>query len=335
MRKKFVLIVLFFSSHLLFAQIKAGEITFTHVSGNTYQITTAIYIKTSGPPIDSACVYFGDSSLTGMAPLVSSNALGNDVTKNVYVVQHTYPGASVNTYLITAECSFRVAGINNIPSSASTVFYIKSELYINPFLGVNNSPVFLNPSVDSTCVNNLYSYNPGTNDVDGDSLYYTLQQCLKEVGQPIPGYVFPQASNSFVINNFTGDVTWDTPLLVGLYNFDVLVEEYRNGFKIGSVLREMQIDVKPTCVVGINKTIEEKLNLQVYPNPFNNEFTINYKLKNSSATLSVYNLMGAKIISQIITNNISYINLSNLVGGIYFLKVIDGNSIITKKVIKQ
>lgn len=73
----------------------------------------------------------------------------------------------------------------------------------------------------------------------------------------------------------------------------------------------------------------------VAPNPFNDQLTIYYQLKNNEASLEVYNLIGEQISSQLITENISNLNLSTLVGGIYFIKIIDGNTYITRKIIKQ
>jgi len=338
MLKKFVFIVLVLVSTQTFAtHIRAGEITYTHITGTTYEITLTIFTKTSSPNPSSTlfCISYGDTSLVDTISLTNSIVLGNDITKNSYVQQHTFPGSIPNPYIIIAECFSRTADIVNISNSINTIFYIETELYINPFQGINNSPIFLNPPIDSACVNNLYSYYSGANDVDGDSLYYSLQQSLKEGGVFIPGYQFPPASNFITIDNYTGIITWDTPILSGLYNFDVLVEEYRNGFKIGSVLREMQVDVKPTCVVGVNEPSNNNLTLTVYPNPFNNELTVNYEPKNNTAKLEVYNLIGEKIKSQNITENISFIDLSRQSNGIYFIVIIDGENRISRKVIKQ
>ena len=55
--------------------------------------------------------------------------------------------------------------------------------------------------------------------------------------------------------------------------------------------------------------------LIVYPNPFNNELTINYKLQNKNAILEIYNLVGKKILTQKMTRNTTKINLNNLVAG--------------------
>jgi len=46
----------------------------------------------------------------------------------------------------------------------------------------------------------------------------------------------------------TGDFFWDSPPQQGEYNIAILVEEWRNGVKIGSVLRDMQIIITPATI---------------------------------------------------------------------------------------
>ena len=57
----------------------------------------------------------------------------------------------------------------------------------------------------------------------------------------IPGYSYPQASQSFDIDPVTGELHWENPILQGEYNVAFIVEEWRHGVKIGSVIRDMQI----------------------------------------------------------------------------------------------
>ncbi len=261
MLKKLTYILLFLVSANTFAtHNRAGEITFTHISGLTYGITVTTYTKDSSPADRPKLeIRWGDSSPLDSIPRVFDLLLGNDIKKNVYYEEHTYPGPSPAPYIISVEDPNRNAGILNIPNSVNVVFYLQTELYINPFMGINNSPVLLNPPIDNACVGSIYVHNPGAVDSDGDSLYYTIQQSLKEGGQFIPSYQFPQASNFLTIDNFTGDLIWDSPMIAGEYNVAILIEEFRNGFKIGSILRDMQITVVPNCdpppnITGVTDT---------------------------------------------------------------------------------
>lgn len=260
MKKNLHILLILFSLQAYATHNRAGEITFTHVAGLTYEITVTTYTYTQSPADRPKLeIKWGDNSPLDSIDRTSNVNLGNDITKNVYIAQHTYPGPSPTPYIISVEDPNRNADIENIPNSVNVVFYIQTELYINPFVGVNNSPQLLNPPIDYACVGSIYVHNPGAVDTDGDSLYYTLSQSLKEGGQLIPNYQFPAASNFITIDNFTGDLVWDSPIAAGEYNVAILIEEYRNGYKIGSILRDMQIKVIAACdpppnIVGLSDT---------------------------------------------------------------------------------
>ncbi len=256
MLKKLVYILLFLISIKGYAtHNRAGEITYIHVSGLTYKITVTTYTKDSSPADrPSLGISWGDSTPLDSIPRTSKIYLGNDVNQNIYEGTHTYPGPNVAPYIISVEDPNRNANIINIPNSVNIPFYIETELFINPFAGVNNSPVLLNPPIDNACVGFPYIYNPGAVDADGDSLYYSLKKSRGQSGQIIPAYQFPTASISLSINSFTGDLIWDSPMLIGEYNVAILIEEFRNGYKIGSVLRDMQITVVPNCTPPPNIT---------------------------------------------------------------------------------
>ncbi len=131
----------------------------------------------------------------------------------------------------------------NIPNSVNVPLFIETVLTINPLMGMNNSPILLNPPIDNGCVNQIYIHNPGAYDVDGDSLSYSLITCRGAEGLNIPGYTLPLASDSIGIHPVTGDLLWVKPPIQGEFNIAILIEEYRNGVIIGSVTRDMQITI--------------------------------------------------------------------------------------------
>lgn len=249
MLKKFIHILFLLLSVSTFAtHNRAGEITFTHVSGLTYEITITTYTKDSSPADrPSLGIFWGDNTPLDSIFRTSKILLGNDINQNIYIGQHTYPGANPSPYLISVEDPNRNEGSMNIPNSINIPFYLETELLINPFLGINNSPVLLNPPIDNACVGIPFIHNPGAVDSDGDSLSYSLQQSLGQGGLSIPNYQFPTASNSLTVNSVSGDLIWNSPLQVGEYNVAILIEEFRNGQKIGSVLRDIQITVAAGC----------------------------------------------------------------------------------------
>ncbi|MCK9219069.1 MAG: gliding motility-associated C-terminal domain-containing protein [Bacteroidales bacterium] len=239
------LIILFtflFSPSLFATHQRAAEIVYKHISGLTYEITLISYTFTPSPANayrDYLPIIWGDGTASDIPRTVITD-LPNDITYNKYVGQHTFPGPA--TYTISCEDPNRNGGILNIPNSINTPLFIYSELTISPFIGgYNNSPVLLLPPIDNGCVNQPFYHNPGAYDVDGDSLSYKLVPCRGAQGLIIPGYFSPPASKSLTLNPITGDLYWDSPEQQGEYNIAILIEEWRNGVKIGSVLRDMQI----------------------------------------------------------------------------------------------
>ena len=243
-RKAFIiLMLLFYSLGLMATHQRAGEITYRHISGLTYEFTVTTYTYTPSladrPDIE---VHWGDGSFSTIYRN-DKTALENNITLNTYIAQHTFPTSG--NYSITFEDPNRNAGVVNIPNSVNIPFFLETILVINPFLGSNSSPVLLNPPIDNGCYQVPYYHNPGAYDADGDSLSYHLITCRGFGGENIPGYILPRASNSISIDSVTGELTWDSPTLVGEYNIAILIKEWRHGMLIGSIVRDMQISIAP------------------------------------------------------------------------------------------
>lgn len=244
MKRKLLLVIGFLFCFAFTAKAthqRAAEITYTWLGGNTYEFTLTCYTYTPSPAglqRDSLPISWGDG-MGEYIPRVVLQNLGDNYTLNVYKAVHNY--SSAGTYSVSMEDPNRNYGVVNVPNSVSVPMYIETELVINPFLGFNNSVQLLNAPVDKGCVGKLYLHNPSAYDPDGDSLSYKLVVCKGTGGMDIPGYSYPQASHSFDIDPVTGDLRWDSPLLQGEYNVAFMVEEWRYGVKIGSVIRDMQI----------------------------------------------------------------------------------------------
>ena len=242
MRKFLLFFGLFLLSHAGFAtHQRAGEITYRHIVNLTYEFTIITYTYTPSqadrPEIE---VFWGDNSSSTILRQ-SKTSVGTDISKNIYVAQHTF--SSNGTYSITFEDPNRNAGIINIPGSVNIPFFMETILVINPFYGDNNSVQLLNPPLDNGCVNVTYYHNVGAYDPDGDSLSYKLVDCRGLDGLPIPGYKLPQSSQYITIDEVTGDLIWETPIIQGEYNIAILISEYRKGKFIGSIVRDMQISI--------------------------------------------------------------------------------------------
>ena len=219
---------------------RAAEITYIWLGGNAYEFTLTTYNvpNAAWDQRDSLYVKWGDGAEENI-PRINWQNLGDDCVVNHYKSIHNY--ATSGTYTISMEDANRNYGVVNVPNSVMVPMHIETELVINPFLGYNNSVQLLNAPVDKGCVGKLYLHNPSAYDPDGDSLSYRLVTCKGQDGMEIGGYTFPQASQSFEIDPVTGELRWENPVLQGEYNVAIMVEEWRHGVKIGSVVRDMQI----------------------------------------------------------------------------------------------
>ena len=244
MQRKLLLVIGLFFCFAFYAKAthqRAAEITYTWLGGNAYEFTLTCYTYSPSPAglqRDSLLVQWGDGTEEYIPRVVLQN-LGDDYTLNVYKQIHNF--ASSGTFTISMEDANRNYGVVNVPNSVMVPMHIETELVINPFLGYNNSVQLLNAPVDKGCVGKLYLHNPSAYDPDGDSLSYRLVTCKGQDGMEIAGYSLPQASQSFDIDPVSGELRWDAPVLQGEYNVAIMVEEWRHGIKIGSVVRDMQI----------------------------------------------------------------------------------------------
>ncbi|MCD4695396.1 MAG: gliding motility-associated C-terminal domain-containing protein [Bacteroidales bacterium] len=239
----YIFILNIFIASIAFAtHERAGEIMFTHINGRTYQVRVITYTYAPSPADRPELeIKWGDGTASILPRTVPYIDLTPEIRRNEYLGTHTYAGNG--SFKISLEDPNRNYGIVNIPNSVNIPFYIETLLVINPFLGANSSPVLLNPPLDYGCVDRLYIHNPAAYDPDGDSLSYRLTVCRGANGLPIPGYTFPYASSSFSIDELSGDLIWDEPIIQGEYNVAFIIEEWRNGQRVGYVTRDLQIKI--------------------------------------------------------------------------------------------
>jgi len=236
------LALLYFTLNLSATHNRAGEITYEQLSDLTYRFTITTFTYTLSfadrPQLE---VSWGDNSTSIADRQVPVTKLPNFYQKNVYIINHTFPGPGV--YKIVVQDPNRNYGVRNIPNSVNVVFSITTTLIVNPSMGLNNTPILLNPPYDKAALGYVFIHNPAAYDPDGDSLSYKLTTCTKEDGKPIENYVLPPATEYIRIDSITGDLIWNTPADTGIYNVAIEIQEWRAGKKIGVVVRDMQIEV--------------------------------------------------------------------------------------------
>ncbi len=265
----FFLLISFFSILKVEAtHIRAGEIIATRLPGPTltYRITVIAYRDTGSPvPFGAGNLNFGDGRVVNLtqASQIAGNSfvrtdIGNAVESNIVTIIHTFQGAGF--YTISYGEDFRNDFVLNMIESVATPFYVETQLLVDPFLTVTNTPELLIPPVDRGCTTVRFIHNPGAFDIDGDSLAYRLVVPKQTRAREVNGYRPPNdpifrgrtqdgtGPATFSLNSITGDLIWDSPGTTGEYNVAFIVEEWRkiNGefVRIGYVTRDLQIIIE-------------------------------------------------------------------------------------------
>lgn len=256
-----------FSTH-----IRAGEIRAERVGANslTFNFVLTVYTDATSSVEDrTARLFFGDGNSQESSRVEPRTFIPSaDTWINEYRFSHTYQG--IGTYTIYYVGINRNVGVLNMANSENTNFYVETRLTIDAFLGVNSSPVLMNPPVDQGAIRSIYRHNPAAFDPDGDSLSYELlpsRQFITGRGAvPVDAWQFPDIASGgqdsalagparLTIDPVRGDLVWDVPNAggrtggIGEYNVAILIVEWRrNRFgemrPIGYVVRDMQIIIR-------------------------------------------------------------------------------------------
>ena len=242
-----------FATHLM-----GGQIVATNLGGYDYEIKLTAYRDTIGIPMATAAmfeismdsagvnlpIYFltipADSMSGGLVMGVSA-AYGVEVY--TYTDTITLPGDGY--YTISWQDCCRNVAIINMANSAAENFALSTSFTVDS-LNLNSSPSYLSLPVAYLPSDTLWQYNPLPFDPDGDSLTWSLTTPLGSSGMPVLGYQFlddttlySNSSNPFSLDSITGELSWNAKMQ-GNFVAAFLIEEYRNGVKIGEMRRDMQ-----------------------------------------------------------------------------------------------
>lgn len=191
-------------------------------------------------------------------------------------------------YYVVWERCCRTDGVDNLQNRGQNVGMVFTfefpPLSVNGQFFRNSSPDFGTPNGDYICINKPFNMSMKATDADGDELRYSLVIPLQghttninTGGSPATSRApFPEVTwaagyglNNIIPGNPALSIDPRTGMLtvtanqLGRYAFAVLVEEYRNGIKIGLVRRDFQLKVidcgntpppAPTVFAGTNTT---------------------------------------------------------------------------------
>lgn len=132
------------------------------------------------------------------------------------------------------------------------------ETTFNPAISwENSSPYYSVKPVPYVCINTPYTYNNGALDADGDSLWSQMVNPLvstncnvtpapAQLQTPTPPINFNtnpfQTNNTFNLFGNNGQMSF-TPAIQGKGALSIKTREFRNGAEIGSIMRDVQVQV--------------------------------------------------------------------------------------------
>lgn len=260
---------LFLAREAMATHIRAGEIIARRLSNSslTYEFTIIGYTDTgSSVTFGGGEVNFGDGTVISILEedvfFQETVDIGDDIAVNTFKIEHTFQASG--TYTIRFREFNRNAGVVNMDNSVDTPFYVETQIKIDPFSGLNNTPVLLAPPVDKGAVGARYIHNPAAFDPDGDSLSYHIVTPLQDIDTEVANYRRPNSPEFyfdfqngredvpgppiFEMDSITGDLVWDAPGAIGEYNFAFIVREWRNiggeWREQGYVTRDMQVIIE-------------------------------------------------------------------------------------------
>lgn len=324
--------ILYLCTTILYSQdIRGVDLIINNMTGRTFQAGLILYTD-SIPAINRPFVMlnWGVSNLDTLFLSNQTGLTGGICRKEYTGATFTYPGDGY--YIISYADSFRIAGITNILNSQTQPIKIIHENVLNAFLGYNNSPI-VSSQTSILINNNEYSYSPNATDLDGDSLFFKLIPCYSS------DYVSPDSIN---IDSLSGIINF-FPNQIGTYSIAYKIEEWRlisgQYYFIGSSTHDMPIVVN--SLTGINKFINNKVQLSIYPNPAQSYITIEFDLtETKNVSIEIKNILGQTvktIDNNAFSNGVNKIefDVSEFSKGLYFVHLQSENGILSKKFIKE
>ncbi|HSY75519.1 MAG TPA: hypothetical protein VK890_01605, partial [Bacteroidia bacterium] len=253
----------------------SGYIKFTCIGGTEYQVTLVNY--TNGDPLttgncsqadrDTIRMHWGDGTSD---VLIRYNGIkdqfgypgGDSICPcrkvNLYTGTHNYPGPG--TYHLYIDDQDRMAYICNMTNSASQDFYLFTDLTITPLsCGGGSTPIISNPlACEYACAGQCYYYNVGAYSPEGDSISYSLGDCMNSTGV-CNGYFIPAGAS---IDPVTGTLSWCNAVQGcppnNIYNFSIRITTYKrcniSGVDVKAPIATMDVELEIIVNSNCNPT---------------------------------------------------------------------------------
>lgn len=259
--------------------IVGGSLTYEQLGGSTYRVTLHLYrdckpgsaafpnpvtieVRRSCGTVSLADIIIPFPGASAVPPNIDTCAVnpGICLEQAVYTkVVSGLPPTAGGYDLFFSYCCHNSTLLNMVaPLSTGATWY--AHIPDNGVVIANSSPKWVNPPPVFVCQGNNMIVDHSATDADGDSLVYSLYTPYDDVPAPTwVGCVFTPALitwsstygannplNAGVPNSLTISPTGilnGIPPIIGQFTAGVRCEEYRDGVKIGEILRDFQFNV--------------------------------------------------------------------------------------------
>ncbi|MDX1653404.1 MAG: PKD domain-containing protein [Brumimicrobium sp.] len=273
--------LLFFTYETFATHIIGGSLTYEHLGGSSYNVRLKLY-RDCGPgnvayPSDvTITVRNGLGNSTGLNftmprlgiieldPPIDSCAVdpGICVEEAVFSSIVNLPPSATGYHLYWGICC-RNGSVQNIVDPLNVTEMFHTYIPNNSIWLTNSSPSWVNFPPVFVCQGEDVDFDHSATDADGDSLVYSLYTPYQDNNPtynaspapdniqftPVPWVTGFSANNPLnlsgtplVINPVTGLLT-GIPEDIGQFIVGIKCEEYRNGVKIGVIVRDFQFNV--------------------------------------------------------------------------------------------
>ncbi|MEM6262558.1 MAG: PKD domain-containing protein [Bacteroidota bacterium] len=199
------------------------------------------WVLVSYTEVTPVCPFFQTACTNPNSPI-------NGVREAIFYRDYDFCNVNCTSYVANWISCCRNNTITSGAASNGIVNEVEINLAVSP---CNNSPIFASDPIFYLCNGRKAVLSQHAFDPDGDSLVYSLTACQGSATQIVSYNTGFSASSplgptwNVTLDPATGDLTFDpasnSALMVGVVC--IRVDEYRNGQKIGSVARDMQVTV--------------------------------------------------------------------------------------------
>jgi hypothetical protein len=333
------------ASHML-----GADLSYKHLSGQKYLVQYTLYrdcngisapsnmnLKASSANCDFSAFYSlelvpnSSKELNTLCPTVESTCNGGNIIgiqSYDYSCEVDIPFSCEDWKFSVTDCC-RNSAITTINDPSSSTIYL--EAFLNNTYGPNSLGTFKMSAATKLINGRNEIIDASAYDSEGDSLVYRLSTPRISAEQNV-SFLSPYNQNKplgaeMTINSATGEISVSpTHLLTGILSVEVL--EFRNGIHIGTISREMQMNVVNSGnfipeLSGINGSTDFAVNVcknspllfNIYSSDENSEQQLQLKLSGSMPDAKISIGTGKHPQAQITAGT------NNLAAGVYKINI--------------